>query len=537
MSLLKIIPQHEKDQFTKAVKSWSYENDGNGIYNNYDIDRILQPWSDAKNEYLFKLFGEQLILSQEICFEKSVKDIIMKLREMNLRNMPFIRDFREKVEYNRAFHAINLRSRAYNVEYDLEELISYESLANNTYRGLDIELISPKTEKPFKIVNGCKVSKALSKIANEFSIDTFEEFRIAHSMGLNDKKIAGKLCLSIHPNDYATMSDNGYDWDSCMSWDNSGGYCQGTVEMMNSPMVIVAYIEGEDDNFYFGNKTWSNKKWRELFIVHPEVITEIAAYPYFNSSITYQVLDWLKELAIKNLGWTQFDGVEREVLSADDGRCYNSTKDISFDFYSGAMYNDFRFDHNCYISKDVTPQLNYEIYYSGLSECLICGRTASEWNRIFDHEGTLACFDCISFNYCDCCGDRINGEVYYVNDTPVCYYCYENSKYCEVCDEHHFADNFNDIYIGSKGNQWYNHYLVFSMCDNCWEKNKDKYLKPDAKINYSTYGWVSISYVNIDDLTEEGVKYFEETLNTPEELEKYYKDNYPDSFNTFDMDY
>ena len=29
----------------------------------------------------------------------------------------------------------------------------------------------------------------------------------------------------------------------------------------------------------------------------------------------------------------------------------------------------------------------------------------------------------------------------------------------------------------------------------------------------------------------------EKTINNPEELEKYYRDNYPDSFNTFDMDY
>ena len=42
------------------------------------------------------------------------------------------------------------------------------------------------------------------------------------------------------------MSDNDYGWDSCMGWMNEGEYRLGTVEMMNSPCIVVAYIDGEE---------------------------------------------------------------------------------------------------------------------------------------------------------------------------------------------------------------------------------------------------------------------------------------------------
>ena len=510
-----------------------YNNDG--YHRDVNLETILAPWFDAKSEYLFNLFEGKLILSKKICFEKTYEDLIDKMRSSNFARMAFVHDFREKVMYNVAFHCAR-DENSYKPEWDLEYMISYESLAKNKYSGTDIELISPITGEIFKIVNGCKTIKALGKIAKEFGIDSFEEFRIAHSMILNDKKVSGNLCLSIHPNDYATMSDNNYGWNSCMSWEDNGGYCQGTVEMMNSPMVIVAYLEGEDDNFYFGNRHWSNKKWRELFVVDRDVIIEIAAYPYENSSITNQVLDWLRELAVKNLNWKQFEDVERETLHSDDGRCYTEDKKFYIDFYSNAMYNDFRFNHNCFISKEIVrnPPLSICIEYSGLSECLSCGATSNSWSSLFDHEGSLACIDCISYNYCDCCGDRIHGEVYWVDGHPTCYYCYENSKYCENCEENYFADDFEELYIGNKEERWYNKHLAIKVCSDCWRKLKERYLKPGAEINYLLHNWTTTSYINIYDLTAEAIEFIDYRFKTPEELEAYYRKELPYGFKSFD---
>ena len=77
---------------------------------------------------------------------------------------------------------------------------------------------------------------------NGQSLEEFEDFRIKHSRILSEKEFIGRLSLSIHPLDFMTMSDNDSDWSSCMSWRTCGSYRRGTVEMMNSPCVVVAYL-------------------------------------------------------------------------------------------------------------------------------------------------------------------------------------------------------------------------------------------------------------------------------------------------------
>ena len=101
----------------------------------------------------------------------------------------------------------------------------------------------------------------LSDIADMEAI--FEQMRIKHSQILNKKRLKGTLCLSIHPLDYITISDNNCDWDSCMTWtgdDCPGEYRLGTLEMMNSPSVVVAYLDSKEPYHPLDDgRAWSNK--------------------------------------------------------------------------------------------------------------------------------------------------------------------------------------------------------------------------------------------------------------------------------------
>ena len=74
-----------------------------------------------------------------------------------------------------------------------------------------------------------------------------------------------------------TMSDNANNWSSCMRWtDRSGGvdhgdYCAGTLECMNSPYIIIAYLHNPKHSFELSlydcnDWQWNSKQWRELFI-------------------------------------------------------------------------------------------------------------------------------------------------------------------------------------------------------------------------------------------------------------------------------
>ena len=87
-----------------------------------------------------------------------------------------------------------------------------------------------------------RLKKFIFEHIEYFAADEWEEIRLAHSQIFNTNKMTGTLCLSIHPLDYATASDNDNGWSSCMSWRDDGCYRMGTVEMMNSPMVICAYF-------------------------------------------------------------------------------------------------------------------------------------------------------------------------------------------------------------------------------------------------------------------------------------------------------
>jgi hypothetical protein len=73
------------------------------------------------------------------------------------------------------------------------------------------------------------------------------------------KEYKTNLVLSIHPIDFMTSSDNASGWTSCMNWRDDGGYSSGTIEMMNSNMVIIAYLENNSKSFIFRDNQIPNK--------------------------------------------------------------------------------------------------------------------------------------------------------------------------------------------------------------------------------------------------------------------------------------
>ena len=161
-----------------------------------------------------------------------------------------------------------------------------------------------------------------------------------HSRILNQKYMDGELCLSIHPLDYMTMSDNDNNWDSCMKWNGVGDYRCGTVECMNAPNVLIAYLHNPDhpmNPFTFKDWKWNSKKWRELFIVNEEVISEVKGYCFQDESLTNTILMWIKELAEKNLGWTY----DNDEINIQETIPWENDADMCFRFYPGKyMYND-----------------------------------------------------------------------------------------------------------------------------------------------------------------------------------------------------
>ena len=96
------------------------------------------------------------------------------------------------------------------------------------------------------VKNNMRTVRTIQKVLKAMHfphMDLFEKWRNAVSDLNINKDIKADLVFSIHPLDYMTMSDNNCDWSSCMSWTSHGSYSAGTIEMMNSNMAIIAYLE------------------------------------------------------------------------------------------------------------------------------------------------------------------------------------------------------------------------------------------------------------------------------------------------------
>lgn len=442
-----------------------------------ELDHILRVWDFCKLD-MFHLLGDNLIISKPISYEKEREDIDYELA------YKLFREGSPGSEFISAFYHLLYNSNIFSDEQFvvLGSLLLCDNLCENIYYGKEITIPLPGG-KTYKLQYCMKTMRALGKIAKEFNLPGFENFRIAHSQILNQKTITGNLYLSIHPLDFMTMSDNNCNWDSCMSWKEDGEYKQGTVEMMNSPCVVMAYIENKHDDFWItSNGTWYNKRWRELFIVDKGLITGIKGYPYENNDIEKIVCDWLKELAETNLGWTYNNEyiyyIQRKIVNKE-------TMPFYILFKTDKMYNDFHsrerwgYFNPKYIMNEANKASRpdrYRIVYSGLSECMWCGDVISNISAC-----SLICDDCDGMIYCSTCGKAILNfdSCVYIESTNEyfhkdCYERYIDSFECGLCHKAHVYPLTSLYIVDLNENLRLICSYSYSACPECFEKFKER---------------------------------------------------------------
>ena len=399
------------------------------------LDKWLQNWSHS-NQLLFKLLGNQFIKKVDYTYEKSREDL-----ERDIRNLLHIHPFKES--YHKFYYEII-------VPLCNEEKITFEArmgfnhitdmvnfVEDSTYDGIKIKL---EGKKCLQIPAGTKPMRALSKIIayfkDEWDFKEFEDFRLKHSMILNDKTIKAKMCFSIHPLDFMTMSDNDSNWSSCMSWTDGGCYHIGTVEMMNSNNVVCCYLENEKVPFNFAKHgthvddplfTWNNKLWRILAYVNKDIIMSGKAYPYKNKDLSIAVIDNIKRLAEGNLNWTYAFGPElyKDMQYLNSTFAMNRAKEYiryrprkhNIIWDTKGMYNDMLNDHCtqywCYRNK---VKYNRVYSVSGKAPCLCCGAEVPyyndydgeyDYNERYCDTGNTVCRDCMEEKFtCSCCQNR-----------------------------------------------------------------------------------------------------------------------------------
>lgn len=455
MDLYQLLTAEERGIITEYIEGYAPQNRLETPL--APLEEILYYWNEAKSEHLNRIFNGKLILERDLEYDAPITDLVNRYNtEYMKHHVPAEKHFYNNLyklfwgheefaqfRYDRRTHSgCTFSESTYNY------LATPSTLLKNVWELPETTFPLPNG-RTYKVYPGTKVARILGKLAKEWNVEGWEKVREAQAKAMTTKRTKGTLCLSIHPLDYMSMSDNCEGWHSCMSWFDRREYRAGTVEMMNSPCVVVAYIKHPTHKLEFDAGSWNSKIWRELFIVDPRIITNIKAYPTENPWLSKYISTWLKEL-------TEEAGVSEYH---DKCICYGSNDehsdawikqhDVQINFRTGVMYNDCgRVDQYMYLQK--RNNYHFNVYYSGERTCMICGRTESE--TTFIQENQVACEECdyVERFYCEECGEIIyNAEdVYTIGDHCFCYACWnELGTVPYDGDEMQFVEDLTKVYL------------------------------------------------------------------------------------------
>lgn len=529
-----LLTSEDKARIEDYINEYGYNRDYSRVNSHYraPLNVILNEWNKEKSEFLGKIFDKSLTYEKEIEYIPT-EDELVDMVNNNGDIYVFLKEMRRNLyecctKYNKNYINVNredMWAPCFNMGTDFYlELTDCLTVANNIYNGPTV-YFGKKDEKAYKVQKGCKAIKVFRYLANYFGMspESFEKFRIAQSK-VNDASKKGTLVISIDPADYITMSDNECNWDSCMAWREPGSYRMGTVEMMNSPYVVVCYLKAAEDMYECGHN-YSNKRWRILTVVSPESITTVKGYPYSNAALEKTVITWLKELVESK---TEFR-YENEIRERTKHTIPYKSDILRIYYKEKYMYSDFgRAVHYFYLSKDIdkyinkkSPVMELTIPYSGRSQCMWCGDIM---NYVDDSEQVF-CGDCLSIRSCSNCGDHLyDDDDYYTLATgeTVCTNCYENNCYIdEVTGENYYINDLITIYFkkaNSEEMNWdYNcslirdvvdYYAKAKSIDDIYTRQYSKYFNHMPEYDEEVHDY----YIREEWCTERGLELFKKNF-------------------------
>lgn len=404
----------------------------------WDVDHILRYWNQEKQN-LYHILGNKLqyvipnvdvSASQEAIERKVRNDVELSLQK-------------QKIE---SWMSHNTDTESYRV---YSQIMSYVGMSSNKvqYFYEKEPRVFSLGDKTLTIPEGMKFSRAIKKMLEFFNApkELYTQFQRAHSLCLGQKNLRGDLIISIHPLDYMTMSNNGHGWYSCMEWmradDEGGEYKAGTVEMMNSPYVVVCSFV---DNYNYHpssacRATWNDKIWRELFIVNDTVISEIRPYPFENKELTELCLKTLRDLVEKDKWFgkfVEFNSVPDTIKRFRETPTYHH----KYSFITNMMYDDTYGEMLAYESNQ-NPNSQVNLNFSGKMICMCCGSEDMDIGATDFQERFVACVDCCSkkqsYSCCENCGCYLTpDEANYLGDYQYCDDC--------ICNIATFSDFYGE---------------------------------------------------------------------------------------------
>ena len=437
-----------------------------------------------------------------------------KQRFINKMNGKLIYEFPEEVSFELSNE--EKRSRISNFIYNLEtkwglpelgDFIHYQSLDNVNCLFDNITTVDYKSPDGKIIRKGTKMLRAFKHFVSDAR--RLHTVQTEASRIIQETKISGTMCVSVHPLDFLSISETAHHWRSCHSLD--GDYRVGNISYMMDDCTFVCYLKSKEDTFlpnFPGDIKWNAKKWRVLlYLSHDETMMFAGKQYPFNldkamdfvlktllcQDITIAKNDegnlfyhtswseWAKpidnEISIKYLnGETETAKVMPSVIvegriipikhlvkDAEGSKQYN---DVVYSSSYEPIYAFKRYNSAQYVV-DATSADKTTFAIGHKTMCLKCG----EYEALLGG-GTMMCCDCEEkygctdnedFTFCECCERHILiDEAYYVEGNYVCSRCVETETVeCADCGELFFKENIH--YCEEKED---------FICDYCWGHEK-----------------------------------------------------------------
>lgn len=148
-----------------------------------------------------------------------------------------------------------------------------------------------------KVPKGMKIIKAIKYfIEDEELRSKVQDFA---SAVLQRDKMEGTLCISIHPLDFLSTSENNYNWRSCHALD--GEFKSGNLSYMTDASTVVVYMRGDNKvklPRFPESVPWNSKKWRMLlhFENHYMGVACGRQYPFYTADIFALLSEILKDV-------------------------------------------------------------------------------------------------------------------------------------------------------------------------------------------------------------------------------------------------
>lgn len=402
-----------------------------------NTDKLFQDWERSKQYFIQKFNGLIYEVPGKVSFTLSEKE-----------KQDRVNSFIEKIC----------------IEYGNVDLANF--IGENRIGFFENKVMYEDSKK--RIPKGMKLVKAFKHFEDDPVL--LSELQNEASMIIQEDKIEGTLCFSVHPLDFLSLSENNHNWSSCHSLKSD--YRAGNLSLMVDRCTFIAYLKSDKDeqlkNFPPFIK-WNSKKWRTLFFLSDrrDIVFNARQYPF---SINEQI-NAVKEYigALFGITFSEWHNELLKTYFVDDfvvglgdgylgmGPTLKSLSEVVVD-KSELHYNDILYStvtspmwaykmRNGGVFSTITSRVETnsksKIEMGGEVMCIHCGQhPIPEGSSMLCVECELKYGECASdlYGICSCCGEPcyIEDSTWDAYDDLYCPNCAEDVLVtCSNCGEHY----------------------------------------------------------------------------------------------------